>query len=201
MYFTNPTLQNARLADFATATGTPNGTVVEVGVGGRVTIAGNITAANFYNQANSAMIAVYSVGGKSSASVKANAVVDSGVGQGESRNIAVSAGPVSYDLFNTSNAPNVANVIERNTNNDTDNSIDEIELVFDKDVVDFEAGDFRLFVGTTDINQPAISATYGKEPGNLTKEDKKRVVLKVEEFAGIGEQMNSFSSWCYKLIL
>ena len=41
--FTNPTLQNAVLADFATVTGTPNGTVVEVGVGGRVTIAGNIT--------------------------------------------------------------------------------------------------------------------------------------------------------------
>ena len=56
------------------------------------------------------MIAVYSVGGKSSVSVKANAVVDSGVGQPNdpSRNIAVSAGPVSYDLFNTSDAPRVA---------------------------------------------------------------------------------------------
>ena len=85
--FRNPTLQNAVLADFATVTGTPNGTVVDVGVGGRVTIAGNINAANFYNQANGAMIAIHSVGGKSSASVKANAVVDSGVGQGESRNI------------------------------------------------------------------------------------------------------------------
>ena len=62
------------------------------------------------------MIAIYSVGGKSSASVKANAVVDSGVGQDESRNIAVSAGPVSYDLFNTSNAPKV---VEENANGAT----------------------------------------------------------------------------------
>ncbi len=57
--------------------------------------------------------------------------------------------------------------------------IDEIVLTFNEDVKDFEAGDFRLFTGTTDINQPAISAAYGKKTDDLTKEDKRKLFLKL----------------------
>ena len=58
---------------------------------------------------------------------------------------------------------------------------------------DFEASDFRLFNGTTDINQPAVSVAYGKKTDDITKEDKKKVVLKVEEFPGLGKESADFT--------
>ena len=96
-----PRLHNAQLADFATVTGTPDGSVVDIQVGGRVTISGNINFANWYNPANSAIIAVYSLGGISKAEVTVDAVVSANVGN-ESRNVAVNAGPKEIELRNTS---------------------------------------------------------------------------------------------------
>ncbi|WP_338449653.1 S-layer homology domain-containing protein [Niallia oryzisoli] len=185
-YLINPALQDAQLADWATLTGTSDGRVVEIQVGGRVTITGNIDYAKWYDPNNSAQIAIYALGGKSSASVKASAVVDDNAGN-ESKNVYVYSESKSYELSNSNYAPKVVGVLERDTN--LDGNIDEITLSFDKevDINTVEAGDFRLFLGSTDLNQPAISAVYGKKTNDLTKDDKTKIVLKVEENPGIGD--------------
>ena len=182
-----PRLHNAQLADFATVTGTPDGSVVDIQVGGRVTISGNINFANWYNPANNAVIAVYSLGGLSKAEVTVDAVVSANV-DNESRNVAVNAGPKEIELRNTSGVTPaiITGIVERDRNNNR--SIDEIEITFDDEVKDFEASDFRLYKGTTDENQPAVSVAYGKKTDDITKEDKKKIVLKVEEFAGIARK-------------
>ncbi len=106
-YLGKPTLKNAVLADYATGTGN-DGSVVDIQVGGRVTIAGDIQDWFKWFDANSAAIAVYSVDGNSSVQVKASAVVD-GLAGSESQSVAVNAGPVSYNLNNSSTAPELRN--------------------------------------------------------------------------------------------
>lgn len=184
-YLGNPTLKNASGAD---DTNIVDGTVT-IEVGGRVTIAGDIRDGIWWTDINSAIIAVYSLNGNSSVEVKASAVVDGksfdfGDNTSESQSVAVSAGPVSVNLANSSQAPKVQKVKEVDTNND--GSADQIVLTFDKAVSNFEAGDFRLVRGSGTGSQThyteANKVEYGKKDNDITKTDDKKLVLTFNEF-------------------
>ena len=79
---------------------------------------------------------------------------------GESANVSVGPVTTSTTFRNSANAPIIKSVLEKDLN--ANGSIDTIELTFDEEVYGFEAGDFRLFTGTTDLNEPANKAVYGK---------------------------------------
>ncbi|WP_394235045.1 S-layer homology domain-containing protein [Niallia oryzisoli] len=164
---------------------------VDIYPGGTVTISGDIEDDSWSNPAIDADVAVvaYSLNGASSADVTATGVVDYEAHEDDDRyeeSDSVAVGPVSTSTTfrNSVNAPRVIKVLEKDLDND--GSIDTIELTFDEEVQDFEAPDFRLFTGTTRLDQEVNSVAYGKKASNINEDDKKKLVLSVEEFDGLG---------------
>ena len=160
-FLENSSLKNAVGAD---DTDISDG-VIRIGVGGRVTIAGDIIDWAEWFDINSAIIVAYSVGGDSSVDVRATAVVDGLSEDDESRSVCVSTDYVSVDLNNSIDEDEddiIQDVEEKDT--DKDGNIDQIILTFDREVYNFEAGDFRLIKGAhgTDYST-AVKVEYGKK--------------------------------------
>ena len=160
--------------------------VIRIGVGGKVTIAGDIIDWADWLDINSAVIVTYSVGGDSSVDVRASAVVDGLSEDYESRSISVSTDYVSVDLNNRIDEDEddiIQDVEEKDT--DKDGYIDQIILTFDREVHNFEAGDFRLIEGAHDTDySTAVKVEYGKKDENIVETEKKKLVITVNEFDG-----------------
>ena len=160
----NQRLENVVNADLQ------NDRVVEIGVGGRVTISGDIT------DINNAKIRAIALGGNSSVQVTSTGVLKAGVGY-ESSAVSVNAGPVNANLAYSYDA-GLATKDVKVLDTDRNEKLDTIVLTFNKAVNGFEAGDFR------------IDGSSHRVATSVTKDDKKLIIKFDEDAIAAGTEIN-----------